>query len=262
MRNILLTLRFLGTRYHGWQVQENAQSVQEVLQDAVEALLGTRDSITGCSRTDAGVHANQYCCTLHTEHPISCFKLIAALNAKLPEDIAVFAAEEVPEDFHPRYSCVSKQYIYQIYNGRARNPFYEGRALHYHRPLDETFLNEQAQDFVGTHDFTSLSNSREVINDNIRTVHHASVIREGDLVTFCVEADGFLYNMVRNMVGTLLWIQEGKRPAGSIPDILAQRDRNAAGITAPACGLYLDQVHYPDSLRGGDAYGAEDPQTD
>ncbi len=258
MRNILLTLRFLGTRYHGWQVQENAHSVQEELQDAVEQLFGARDPITGCSRTDAGVHADMYCCTLRTDNPISCFKLIAALNAKLPDDIAVCAAEDVPEDFHPRYSCTSKTYEYHFYNGSARNPFYDDRALFVHRPLDEAFLDRQARDFLGTHDFTSLSNSREVINDNVRTVTEASVTRDGDLVVFRVTADGFLYNMVRNMAGLLLWISDGKREAGSIPDILEARDRNAAGITAPAHGLRLKQVTYPDKRKGGDRNGGQE----
>ncbi|MGN0446672.1 MAG: tRNA pseudouridine(38-40) synthase TruA [Acutalibacteraceae bacterium] len=250
MRNILLRLRFIGTAYHGWQVQSNALSVQTALQDAVEAILGSREKVTGCSRTDSGVHANMYCCTLQTESSISCFRLIAALNAKLPLDISVYSAVEVPADFHPRYSCISKQYLYQIYNGSARNPFYEGRALHYHRPLDTAFLDAQAKDFLGTHKFTSFSNSREEVNGNIRTIRAASVVREGDLVTFSVEADGFLYNMVRIMAGTLLFLAEGKREPGSIPDILAREDRRAAGPTAPACGLYLNHVYYGGELDG------------
>ena len=244
MRTILLKLRFLGTRYHGWQVQENAKSVQEVLQDAVEQILGSRESVTGCSRTDSGVHANMYCCTLRTEKTIGCYKLIVALNAKLPRDIAVYSAEEVPASFHPRYDCVAKRYRYIICNGPARDPFYEDRALYYHYPLDEAFLNAQVQDFVGTHNFTSFTNSPEVVNGNVRTVRSAAVIRDGERVEFLVEADGFLYNMVRIMVGTVLALAEGKRTPGSIPDILAAEDRTAAGVTAPACGLYLDRVFY------------------
>lgn len=250
MRNILLTLRFLGTAYHGWQVQQNAKSVQEVLQDAVEAILGSRETITGCSRTDSGVHANMYCCTLRTEKEISCYRLIAALNAKLPLDIAVYGAREVPLEFHPRYDCTAKQYVYLFSNGNARNPFLEDRAFYYHHPLDEEFLNTQVQDFVGTHKFTSFSNNPEEINENIRTVRSASVTREGELVRFTVEADGFLYNMVRIMAGTLIFLSEGKRNPGSIPDILRAEDRREAGPTAPACGLYLNHVYYGGETDG------------
>ena len=250
MRNILLTLKFLGTGYHGWQVQDNAKSVQETLQDAVEAILGAREPITGCSRTDTGVHANMFCCTLRTERDMDCFRLMGGLNAKLPEDIAVVDAREVPEEFHPRYSAKGKQYIYKIYNGMGRDPFLADRALFYHQPLDVEQLNRNAQEYVGTHDFTSFSANKVPVNENIRTVRSATVHKEGDVVIFTVEADGFLYNMVRIMVGTLLWISEGKREDGSIPQILDAKDRKAAGCTAPACGLYLNQVIY-----GGDQLG-------
>lgn len=244
MRTLLLTLRFLGTRYHGWQVQENAKSIQEQVQDAVEELFGQRDPVTGCSRTDTGVHAEMYCCTLRTENQISCCRLIAGMNAKLPEDIAVYRCVEVPEDFHPRYDATAKQYRYRIWNGPARNPFFEDRAFYVHPPLDAERMNEQAQDFLGTHDFTSFTNSREVINDNVRTVRRAEVFREGESIVFLVEADGFLYNMVRVMAGTLIAIETGKRDPGSIPAILDARDRNAAGQTAPASGLCLWHVYY------------------
>lgn len=244
MRNILLTLQFLGTAYHGWQVQKNAKSIQEEVQDAIEAVLGSRGSLSGCSRTDTGVHANQYFCTLRTEHPMDCYRLMGALNATLPKDIGVIACKEVPEGFHPRYSAVGKEYQYLIDNGSGKNPFLRDRALPYHRKIDAAFLNRQAQDFVGTHDFTSFCANRVPVNENIRTVRKASVIREGDLVIFTVEADGFLYHMVRIMVGTLLWINEGKREEDSIPSILAAADRAAAGLTAPACGLYLNRVFY------------------
>ena len=180
MRTLLLTLRFLGTNYHGWQVQENAKSVMEEVQDAVEALLGQRDPVTGCSRTDTGVHAEMFCCTLRTENPISCYRLIAGMNAKLPEDIAVSDCVEVPEDFHPRYDATAKQYRYRIWNGKARNPFWEGRAHYVHPTLDVDRMNGNAKDFLGTHDFTSFTNSKEVINDNVRTVRRAEVFREGE----------------------------------------------------------------------------------
>ena len=216
----------------------------EEVQDAVEALFGQRDPVTGCSRTDTGVHAEMFCCTLRTENPISCYRLIAGMNAKLPEDIAVSDCIEVPDDFHPRYDATAKQYRYRIWNGRARNPFWEGRAHYVHPTLDVERMDENAKDFLGTHDFTSFTNSKEVINDNVRTVRRAEVFREGECIVFLVEADGFLYNMVRIMAGTLLAIETGQREPGSIPAILEARDRNAAGKTAPACGLYLHRVFY------------------
>ena len=244
MRNLFVRMRFLGTAYHGWQVQSNALSVQEEFQNDVEQIFGSREQVTGCSRTDSGVHANMYCLVLRTENPISCFKLIAALNAKLPPDIGVYEIFEVPKDFHPRYSCKSKEYVYKIWNGNARNPFMEGRALYYHPKIDEEWMNKEAKAFLGTHDFTSLSGSKKIVNGNIRTVKNVEVKREGDLVTFTVEADGFLYNMVRIMVGTLLFIMSGNLEPGSIPSILEKRDRKAAGITAAPEGLYLNRVFY------------------
>lgn len=246
MRNILLKLKYLGTAYHGWQVQDNAHSVQEELQDAIEKILGSRESITGCSRTDSGVHANMYCCTLCTDSDIDCYKLQGALNAKLPNDISVFSCEDVSEDFHPRYSCTAKQYVYKIYNASARDPFFENRALHYRPLIDEEFLNNQARDYIGTHDFTSFCSTKSDLEDNVRTVYDASVTRDGDVVTFTVTADGFLYNMVRIMVGTLLFISEGKREQNSIPKMIEAKDRKVAGATAPPHGLYLNRVYYED----------------
>ena len=249
MRNILLKLNYIGTAYHGWQVQSNAHTVQEEVQDAVEKILGKREPIKGCSRTDAGVHANMYCCTIQTENPVDRYRLQGGLNAKLPSDIAVFDCKDMPLDFHPRYSCTAKQYIYKIYNASARNPFYENRALHYRPKLSENLLNEQARQYIGTHDFTSFCNVKSDVESNVRTVYDASVTRDGDVVTFTVTADGFLYNMVRIMVGTLLFISSGKREMDSIPKIIEGEDRTLAGCTAPPQGLYLNKVFYDDSYK-------------
>ena len=241
---LLLYIRYDGRPFCGYQAQKNGYSIQQALNEGTEALFGYPCDITGCSRTDSGVHANMYCCTLRTEKPISCYRLIGALNAKLPQDIAVYSAQDVPLEFHPRYDSQGKQYIYQFSNGVARNPFHEGRAYYYRRHLDEEFLDREAKDFLGTHTFTSFTNNPEIINGNIRTVRRAEVTREGDMVTFLVEADGFLYNMVRIMAGTLLFLSEGKAAPGSIPEILQAENRRRAGPTAPACGLYLNRVYY------------------
>ena len=245
MQRLLLTLRYDGSRYHGWQVQKNGITVQETLQDAVERLTGIRSGLTGCSRTDAGVHAEMFCCAFDTASPLRGEKMVKALNAHLPRDIAVYGCREVEADFHPRYAALGKRYVYRIWNAPERNPFWEGRALHCRRPLDAAFLNEQAAAYVGTHDFASHQAAGSTVEETIRTVRRAEVERRGEMVLFTVEADGFLYNMVRIMVGTLLGLQAGSLEAGSIPAILESGSRERAGATAPACGLYLVHVFYP-----------------
>ena len=245
LRNLLLTLCYDGRRFHGWQIQQNAYSVQEALQTALSQIIGDGFDVKGCSRTDSGVHANMYCVSLKTAHPIPCVRLKAALNRWLPLSVAVTDCVEVGADFHARYSCKSKEYIYKIWNSEVRSPFLEGYALHYRYPLDAALLNEAAQAYVGRHDFTSFCtlDNREQ-GDMTREVKLFSVTRDGDMVTMRVEADGFLYNMVRIMVGTLLRIAQGKIPPDGIPAIMEKKDRKYAGPTAKACGLYLNRVYY------------------
>lgn len=244
MRNLLLTLSFDGTAYHGWQVQENALTVQQTLQDALEHICGVRDNIVGCSRTDSGVHANMYCCNLRTEHTIPCERLTAALNAVLPKDIAVSACREVPYDFHARYDCTSKQYIYKIWNSPNKNPFLYNYSLHYKYPIDAEMLDSQARLYVGEYDFSSFCASGSSVVSTVRNVTNAGVARDGDMLVFTVEANGFLYNMVRIMVGTLIDISSGKLEKDTIGDIIAAKNRAFAGFTAPAHGLYLNKVNY------------------
>lgn len=247
MRNLLLTICYDGSQYHGWQIQQNAVSVQQVFQEALFRVIGERPDIKGCSRTDSFVHARRYCISLKTEHAIPCERLVGALNHFLPEDIAVLGCREVSPDFHARYSCKGKEYIYQIWNHPVRNPFLNRRALHYWYSLDETRLNEAAGFFVGAHDFTSFCTMDARERGNMtRTVTKAEVKREGDLVTFTVAADGFLYNMVRIMVGTLLRVAQGKLEPRDVERILEAKDRNAAGPTAPPYGLFLNRVFYED----------------
>ncbi len=245
VRNILLTISYDGRPFHGWQIQQNALSVQQVFQDALQKIIGQGFQLKGCSRTDTGVHANMYCISLKTTHMIPAERLKAALNRFLPMSIAVHRAQEVPLDFHARYSCVSKQYIYKIWNAQTRNPFLDGYALHYRYPLDVPLLHKAAQQYVGRHDFTSFCTAdKRQKGDFTRNVHMFSVTRDGELVTMCVEADGFLYNMVRIMVGTLLRVAQGKFAPGDLKAILQAKDRKKAGPTAPACGLYLNKVCY------------------
>lgn len=251
MPNLLVTLQFDGTRYHGWQVQENAVSVQNVFQDALFRVLGERPDLKACSRTDTGVHAREFCLSLRPARDIPPERLLAALNHFLPEDVAVLAVRTVPDDFHARYHCRGKRYVYEIWNHPVRSAFLSGRALHEYRHIDESLLDRAAAHFLGTHDFTSFCTlDRRERGDLTRTVTESRVVREGDFVRFFVAADGFLYNMVRIMTGTLLAVHRGRLTPEEIPGILEKRDRKFAGPTAPACGLYLDRVYYdlPDEV--------------
>ena len=244
MRNLLLTISFDGTAYHGWQVQENAVTVQQTLQDAYEKITGVRDNVTGCSRTDAGVHAEMYCCNIRTLSEISCSKLAGALNAVLPDDISVSGCREVPYEFHARYDCRSKEYKYRIWNSQEKNPFLYKYSLHYKYPLDCDFLDAQAKQFIRRADFSAFCAAGSSVEDTVRNVTDAGVTREGNLVTFRVCADGFLYNMVRIMTGTLLDISSGKIQPDTIEDIIMSADRQRAGFTARPEGLFLSRVVY------------------
>ena len=244
MANVRLQLQYIGTRYHGWQVQPNGITVQETLQNAIEKVTGVRSAVTGCSRTDAGVHANRFYCTTSQPDRLSDTKFLQALNAVLPNDIAVLSCVAVPDVFHPRYSAVAKRYVYRIWNGGVRNPFEEGRSLHLHAPLDDARMNEVAQLFVGTHDFSAFCSAGSSVQDKVRTIRLSQVKRDVDLVTYTVEADGFLYNMVRILVGTILDVTAGRLSEDDVRRALDTGDRNCAGVTAPACGLFLDEVWY------------------
>lgn len=245
LRNILITISYDGKNFHGWQIQKNAITVQEVFQDALNEVVGEFYGLKGCSRTDSGVHAKMYCISVKIAHPIPADRLKNALNSHLPNEVVCLSCQEVSDEFHARYNCKSKQYIYKIWNGENRNPFLNGYALFYRYPLDVKTLNESAQAFVGKHDFTSFCTlDKREKGDFVRDVKMFKVERDGDLVTMTVEADGFLYNMVRIMVGTLLEISQGKIPKDGISQIINKKDRSFAGATAQSCGLYLNKVNY------------------
>ena len=187
-----------------------------------------------------------YCLNFHTEHKIPCERLIHALNSRLPKSMAVVNAEEVAEGFHARYSCKGKEYIYKIWNNRIREPFLDGYALHYWYELDIDKMNEACKYLIGTHDFTSfctVDNKRKK-GDFHRTITDLHVDKNGDLVTVTVSADGFLYNMVRIITGTLIGVSEGKFKPSDMPDIIKSLDRTKAGVTAQPEGLYLNRVFY------------------
>lgn len=247
MRNLLLKIKYDGRDFNGWQVQDELRTVQSVFQETLWDVLKERVSVRGCSRTDSGVHANEFCVSFKTECNIPCEKLPIALNVKLPPDIAAFECLQMPDDFHARYDCKGKQYRYLILNSQLRDPFWYSRALWYKYPIDAEFLNEQAQAYLGTHDFSAFCSANSDVLSKVRTVSQCNVRRlpdNADMVEFTVTADGFLYNMVRIMVGTLLHISAGRIKPDSIADIIESKDRERAGFTAGACGLYLNKVLY------------------
>lgn len=244
MKKLAITIQYDGSNYHGWQVQNNAVTVQQTFQDAVEKVFLKRLDVKGCSRTDSFVHANMYVLTLETDMNISNEGVIMALNSKLPNDIAVIDCKECENDFHPRYSCKSKEYIYKIYNGKRPNAFLPKYAFYYRRNIDADYLNREAQAFVGTFDYSGFCSAKSDVEDTVRSVKSFSVWRQGDMVYFKVEADGFLYNMVRIMVGTLLFVSEGKIKEGELSSVILSKERKRAGKTAPPQGLYLNNINY------------------
>lgn len=245
LRNLLVTISYDGKNFHGWQIQKNGITVQEVFQNALTKIVGEYRDLKGCSRTDSGVHADMYCISVKIAHPIEPQRLKAALNRWLPDTVVCLDCKQVDMDFHARYACRSKQYVYKIWNSDTRNPFLNGYALFYPYKLDVDILNNAARGFVGKHNFTSFCTlDKREIGDMCRDVKHFEVERDNNLVTMTVEADGFLYNMVRIMVGTLLEIAQGKISPDAIPDIINKQDRSFAGATAQACGLYLNKVNY------------------
>lgn len=243
-RNIKFTIRFKGTDYHGWQLQENADTVQAQMMRAIEKITGENVKLHGCSRTDSGVHANMFCCNARINKDIDCQKLMRGLNAVLGDDIGVYGCSVVHDGFHSRFDCVGKEYIYRIWNSECKNPFIKDTVLQYPYKLDEKMLDRQAAYFIGTHDFSAFCSSGTDVENKVRTIYSCNVKRDGELVTVTVSGDGFLYNMVRIIVGTLLDIQSGKIPEDSVPEIIASRDRNRSGVTAKADGLHLNKVYY------------------
>lgn len=244
VRNLKVKTAYCGTAYHGFQRQENAVSVQNILEDRLSRLTASDVKIQGCSRTDTGVHANEYFFSFTTEHPIPCNNIIRGMNSLLPADIAVLDCEEVSMDFHARYSCKGKEYIYKILNRAVRDPFLDGLALHYPYELDIEKMNMAGKYIEGTHDFLCFCGALGIKENTVRTVSLCETRRDGDIVTLTVRGDGFLYNMVRIIAGTLIYVSEGRISPDELPEIIESRNRERAGVTAKPCGLYLNRVFY------------------
>ncbi len=244
MERVLLRIAYCGTAYHGWQVQPNAITVQEVLGSKLEQMYKNKVNLTGCSRTDAGVHAKEFYCHFDTQLHIEPDGIVRGLNSVLPKDIAVLSAEYVDSSFHARYSAKGKNYIYIIRNANIHDPFLENRVWHIERRLNIDLMNEFCKKICGKHDFYGFSSSGRTVTDTVRTITECTVSKFGDDIVFSVSADGFLYNMVRIIVGTAVAVSDGKITIEKVDDILESKDRSKAGITATPDGLYLNKVFY------------------
>lgn len=244
MHNIKLTLQYDGTAYHGWQTQENAITVQATVENVIKKLTGTKPQLVGCGRTDTGVHAKKYICNFKSETSIPCDKLPYALNSHLPGNIVCTHAEYADRNFDSRKSAKGKTYTYLIANSQYRNVFYTTRAWHYRYKLDIEEMRKAARHFLGTHDFIGFAASGFTVKTTVRTITDIKIDSNGDIISISVTGNGFLYNMVRIIAGTLVFAGNGKIKPEDIPDIIASKERKRAGITAPACGLYLTEVFY------------------
>lgn len=242
MKRLLLTLSYDGTDYHGWQVQPNGITVQQVLQENLEKLLGVKTGATGCSRTDAGVHAKEFCCHIDCENNIPHDAFLKGLNAYLPRDISVKAVKDVAPDFHARYCANGKEYIYYINNSHEKNPFLSRYSWQIERPLNLEKINEFCKQIIGKHDFYAFSSSGRTVEDTVRTVSECYAEKHNDMIEIHITADGFLYNMVRIITGTAVEYSDGK--IGKVDEIFTSRRREQAGITAPPQGLFLNKVFY------------------
>ena len=244
MRNIAMRLKYDGTAYHGWQVQKSDVTVAGTIEAALTKLTGERVKVTGCGRTDAGVHAESYCANFKSACSIPASRLPLAVNALLPDDIAVSAAVDAPEEFNAILSCRRKEYTYRIVNSRIRDPFLTHRAYFYPVPLKLDVMRAAAAAFVGTHDFAAVRSVGTETKTTVRTVYYCDIFEEQGQVCMRVCADGFLYNMVRAIMGTVIYCSEGKLDPGDIPGLLKLGDRRLTGPTVPPQGLYMTRLWY------------------
>lgn len=244
MKRIKLTVAYDGTDYCGWQVQPNGMTVEEILNRELSALTGEEVKVIGASRTDAGVHAEGNVAVFDTETGIPAERIAYALNCRLPEDIVAVRSEEVPGDWHPRYQCSVKTYEYRILNREMPDPVCRRSTVHVSYPLNLGDMRTAAGYLKGEHDFKSFCSPHTEVKDTVRTVHSLEIEKEGDIITVRISGNGFLYNMVRIIVGTLINVGRGACPPEKVKEILEARDRRKAAATAPAKGLVLKYIRY------------------
>ena len=241
-------IRYLGTAFHGFQVQPEGRTVQGELSAGLKEVFGDVPKVTGCSRTDARVHANEFCVLIESDAAtVPPEKLPVAVSRFLPSDLSLYYAEQAREGFHPRYDVVSKEYVYKIKNQRVYDPFFYERAWFLPREINEAALEKMrlaASFIVGRRDFSCFMAEGSDVTDTVRTVYSLEISKNEDLIEIKISADGFLYNMVRIIVGTLTEVAYGRIAPEEIPEIIKSRDRQRAGMTAPPDGLYLNKVNY------------------
>ena len=241
-------IKYLGSAFHGFQVQPDKRTVQGELCEALRLATGVPCKVTGCSRTDAGVHANEFCITVDAEGAtVPADKLSIAVSRFLPDDLSLFWAKECDDDFHPRYDVKSKEYLYRIRNQKIYDPFEVGRAWFPQRTVSAEGIfrmQKAAVYFIGKHDFSTFMSEGSDITDCVRTVFDLSVLEKDGLIEIRISADGFLYNMVRIIVGTLVDYALGKISLKNIKNALERGLRSEAGQTMQACGLYLKETFY------------------
>jgi len=245
MKNIMVQIAYDGTNYSGWQSQPNGKTIQEEIMKALKKLTGDEIIINGAGRTDAGVHAYGQVASFILERNIPVNRLPLALNSNLPEDISIVNAIEVPMEFHARFSATGKRYIYHIYEGRYRNPVLRNYSYHVHYELDHNKMREAANFLIGTHDFRGFMSNGSSVQNTVRTIHKLDIISKDNSLYIHIEGNGFLYNMVRIITGTLVKIGTGKMAVEQIQKVLETKDRTIAGHKAPSQGLFLDKVFYP-----------------
>lgn len=244
MRNIALRLRYDGSSYHGWQIQKDDISVCSVLNTALTEVCKEKVHAIGCGRTDAGVHALNYCANFKTNNLIPTKRIPLAVNTRLPSDVSVISAIETEPDFNAISSCLKKEYMYKIMNSRIRDPFLNKRACFIPAKLDFSKLSDAGKMFEGKHDFAAVRSVGSVTKSTVRTVHYVDAEKDGDFIIIKVCADGFLYNMARAIVGTMVFSAFGKIAPEDIPIFLEKRDRRLTGPTMPPQGLYLSKLWY------------------
>ncbi len=242
--NMKLTLAFDGSAYHGWQIQKNAMTIQEVLKNTVTKITGEVPNIIGCGRTDSGVHALNYVCNFYTETGIAPEQFKNAVNANLPEDIFCKKAERADEDFHASSSAVRKTYLYRILNRPDADVFQRKYAWHYKYPLEIEKMRCAAEAFLGEHDFIGFASAGFTVKTTVRTIYALELTEDRDSISLEITGNGFLYNMVRIITGTLVMMGGGKIDYRQAKEILDSCDRKRAGMTAPAHGLFLKEVDY------------------
>lgn len=249
MKRVKMVVAYDGTNYCGWQVQPNGITIEEVLNRSLSNLLGEKIEVMGASRTDSGVHSLGNVAVFDTNTRMPADKIAFALNQRLPEDIVVQGSCEVPSDWHPRYQESTKTYEYRILNRTFRMPTRRLDTYFYHYPLDVEQMSEAASYLVGTHDFASFCAANAQVKSTVRTIYSCTAQKENDIITIRVTGNGFLYNMVRIIAGTLIEVGAGKRRPVEIKDILAAENRDAAGPTAPAQGLTMMGIEYEEKLK-------------